>query len=198
MQLADERAGGGVGLEVAEAHRDDRAGIAWQRLRRGEDEIAVVVGGRLGDHDVRARGHRVRVLDVEGGLDRPELELPGAGRAASCDGKHGQRGGRRNAEVPVEEGEIGLEGGIPVRGQDHDRLAGAVQTRREVVRLGEVGSPEARGRPRPEDARPAGQARTRSGGRGGCQAKANRCHRDGDVPRLGDLHEHPLPLLYPQ
>src|SRR5207253_10182186 len=64
-------------------------------------------------HDVRARCHRVRVLDVEGGLDRPELELPGAGRAASATGSTVSEGGAGTPKYPSKRARSDSRAGSP-------------------------------------------------------------------------------------
>src|SRR5581483_9548855 len=93
-------------LVLAEALRDDRARIAREDLRERRVDVVVVVGRGDGENDLRARRHRVRVLDVERGLALPVGERAGTGRARAVHVDDGQRGRSREVEDFVEVREV--------------------------------------------------------------------------------------------
>ena len=70
----------GAGLVHAEALRDDCARVFRQNLAHRPERCQRVVRVRDGEHDARPRRHCVGLLDVEVGLDLPEVRLSRAVR----------------------------------------------------------------------------------------------------------------------
>src|SRR5262249_8896958 len=101
--------GGGVrlggGLGAAGAHGDDVGPRVRHGLVHGRVQVDLVAAVGLDDEDAGARGHRVRPLDVEGGLLGPRGVGGGqVGGTVLGDHRQGRVG---QVEAGAEGGEVG-------------------------------------------------------------------------------------------
>ena len=121
-------------LGEAEALADDVAQVVLDHVVLGRDHLREAAAGggllgrRLDQQDVRARGHGVCPLHVQRGLAGLVDHACVAGverRDRALGLQHPERGRGRQAEAAVEGREVGADGRRADRVDDHDRPAAA-------------------------------------------------------------------------